>query len=85
MLPLHLLLLHLLLDSVAGGIYWLSPFAHHELLLFRIPANFPWWPLNFLLHWSFLLELSLVTAAIVVFRRRRIERQRALQMQKPQP
>ncbi|EFA5024753.1 TPA: metal-dependent hydrolase, partial [Escherichia coli] len=32
-------------------------------------VHHPWW-LNFLLHWSFLLELALVVAAIAMWCRR---------------
>lgn len=57
------LYLHLVLDTVAGGIRWLWPFTDAELVLARVPARFdPWW-LNFVLHPSFVLEVALVGAA----------------------
>ena len=59
--------IHLLLDSVVGDIWWLAPFIDKPYALFHIEAlHQPWW-LNFLLHWSFLLELSISLAAVLVF------------------
>ena len=51
--------LHLILDSVVGDIWWLSPFVNQPFALATVPAIYsPWW-LNFILHWSFLLELAI--------------------------
>jgi hypothetical protein len=62
-------LFHMVLDSVVGDIGWLSPFDGALFSLATVPALYqPWW-LNFLLHWSFLLELALVAWAIVLWRR----------------
>ncbi len=61
---------HLLLDTLVGDIWWLMPFVNKPFAFFHITAvNHPWW-LNFLLHWSFLLELALVVAAIAMWCRR---------------
>ncbi|MFA5083658.1 MAG: metal-dependent hydrolase [Hydrogenophilaceae bacterium] len=55
---------HLLLDSVAGDIWWLWPWLDTPFSLTAIPAiHSPWW-LNFLLHWSFALELAIVALAL---------------------
>lgn len=55
--------LHLLLDTVVGRIKWLWPFDDHAYYLFTVPARYDYWVWNFVLHWSFALELLLVGAA----------------------
>lgn len=63
-------LLHMLLDTVVGGIYWLAPFSDAMLLFFNIPARHSWWVGNFILHWTFVLELLIVLAAYLQWKRR---------------
>lgn len=64
-------IVHLLLDSLVGDIGWLMPFDNTLFALAHVPAQYhPWW-LNFFLHWSFMLEMALVVAAIWLWRRRR--------------
>ncbi len=65
------LLLHMALDSVAAGIGWLRPFSDWNLNLVTVPARYGWWVWNFVLHWTFALELTLCAAAAVVLARRR--------------
>ena len=55
--------IHLTLDTVAGGIRWLWPVSDHEFALVSVPARFSPWYLNFVLHWTFALELVLVGVA----------------------
>lgn len=56
-------LLHMLLDSVVGDIWWLAPIVDQPYALFTVPARFqPWW-LNFVLHWSFVIELLIIVWA----------------------
>jgi len=63
--------LHMLLDSIVGDIWWFAPFVDQAYALFNVPARYqPWW-LNFLLHWSFALELALWVWAFVLYRARR--------------
>ena len=60
---------HMVLDSVVGDIAWLAPFSHEYFSLSHVEAIFePWW-LNFILHWSFALELGLVALAVYEWRR----------------
>ena len=59
--------LHMLLDSVAGGIYWLFPFGGEKYRLFVVTARFDWWVWNFFIHWTFLFELLIIIAAMHVF------------------
>jgi len=54
---------HLLLDTVVGDIWWLGPWVDQPYAMFTVPARFQPWQLNFLLHWSFGLELLLVCVA----------------------
>ena len=63
-------ILHLLLDTFVGDIWWLAPFVDQPFALFSVPAVFkPWW-LNFILHWSFAVELAIWLWALLIFRRR---------------
>ena len=60
--------IHLLLDTIVGDIWWLAPFVDQRFSLFTVPALYqPWW-LNFVLHWSFALELGLLAWAIYLRR-----------------
>ncbi|PZU52841.1 MAG: hydrolase [Thauera sp.] len=64
-------LLHMVLDSVVGDIWWFAPFVDRPFALFTVPALYkPWW-LNFFLHWSFALELAICAWALATYRRRR--------------
>lgn len=59
-------MLHMLLDSVVGDIWWQAPWLKQPLKLFTIEAVYqPWW-LNFILHWSFAVELLICLAAVYV-------------------
>jgi inner membrane protein len=66
------ILLHVLLDTVAGGIRWLWPFCHAEFAMSHVEARYQPWVLNFVLHWTFALELALLAAAVWYARRRRV-------------
>ena len=61
-------LVHLVLDTVAGGIYWLYPFSPAEFRWVHVPSVHGWWVANFLLHWSFALELLVLVAALATRR-----------------
>lgn len=55
--------LHLLLDCIVGDIPLLVPWSMRLYALANVPAqHHPWW-LNFLLHWSFLLELLIIAVS----------------------
>jgi hypothetical protein len=51
--------LHVILDSVVGDIWWFAPFVDRPFSLFPVRAVFKLWWLNFILHWSFALELAI--------------------------
>ena len=59
-------MVHLLLDTPVGGIAWLYPFSAELLYLLEIPAVQHWWVLNFILHWTFLIEVTICLAALLV-------------------
>jgi hypothetical protein len=62
--------LHVILDSLVGDIWWLAPFVDRSYALFTVPAvRSPWW-MNFLLHWSFAVELAICFWALLVYRKR---------------
>jgi len=63
--------IHLLLDTISGGIYWLYPFSGQECTVFEIRTKYDMWVLNYFLHWSFVGEVILVMAGIFVFFRKK--------------
>lgn len=58
------LFLHLALDTVAGGVLWLWPASDASFVLVEVPARHRPWYLNFVLHWTFWLELVLLVASL---------------------
>lgn len=63
------ILLHMVLDSIAAGIDWLYPIMDGELNLVTVPARYDWWVWNFVLHWTFALEILIMIAAYCVWKR----------------
>lgn len=60
-------MIHMLLDTVVGAIKWFAPFSDRYVAFFSIPALYqPWW-LNFILHWSFSLEIGILAWAILLW------------------
>ena len=64
---------HLILDTIAGGILWLWPFDPVSVVLVDVAAAHGWWVWNFVFHWSFSFEIVVTLAAILVWRNRRRE------------
>lgn len=64
--------LHLFLDTIVGDILWLYPFSKQMIHFFYVEARFDFWVWNFILHWSFLLEVGLVILAVRKFYQERI-------------
>ncbi len=56
-------MLHLLLDSMASNVLWLYPMHEGGLGLFHVPSQYGWWVWNYVLHWTFGLEIMIVVAA----------------------
>ncbi|NNL72835.1 MAG: metal-dependent hydrolase [Silicimonas sp.] len=64
--------LHILLDAPMGQIMWLWPISDVLYSPITVPARHDFWVWNFLLHWSFALELAVwLTAAVLMLRRPR--------------
>jgi inner membrane protein len=62
-------LLHLICDTVTGPIYWLYPFNMHPFNVFSVSGKYIWWVHNYMYHWTFIIEMTIVTIAMVVFLR----------------
>jgi len=55
--------MHLMLDSIVGKIWWLAPFVDRPFSIYQVAATYrPWW-INFVVDWSFLMEMALVAWA----------------------
>ena len=69
-------ILHVILDSLVGDIWWFAPFIDQAFALFKVEAQYqPWW-LNFILHWSFWVEIFIcIIAGIVYLRSKRTDTQ----------
>lgn len=64
---------HILLDTIVGDIWWLAPFVDKPFAFFTVPAVYtPWW-LNFILHWSFALEILVLVWAFLLWRQKPIK------------
>lgn len=61
------ILMHLILDTIGGGIMWGAPFSDHLHELVTVPARYGHWVTNFILHWTFLAELAIWIAAIALW------------------
>lgn len=61
--------LHLVLDTIGGGILWAAPFSDRLFSLLIVPPDHGHWIASFLLHWSFALELAIWVWAFVLWRR----------------
>lgn len=55
---------HLLLDTVTGDVWWLYPLIDSPFSLVQVEARHPYWWMNFLLHWSMLLEFAIISLAV---------------------
>jgi inner membrane protein len=64
--------LHLVLDSVGGGIMWLWPFSDHLFSLIEVPATQSHWVLSFIFHWSFAAELAVIAVALWLYLTRKV-------------
>ncbi|WP_321341120.1 metal-dependent hydrolase [Breoghania sp.] len=66
-LGLAAIFLHLVLDTIAGGIMWLAPLDTTLYRLVEIPPTYSHAMISFLLHWTFLLEIAVWFCAIALF------------------
>jgi LexA-binding, inner membrane-associated putative hydrolase len=68
------LLLHLFLDTIVGKIQWAWPVSDHAFYFFEVPALYTPWFLNFVLHWTFSLEIIVLLIALWLKFNRRSKR-----------
>jgi inner membrane protein len=64
------ILLHLLLDTIGGGIMWAAPFSDHLFELVTVPPDHGHWIVSFILHWTFLAEVAIWLVALTLWLRR---------------
>jgi len=61
--------IHLLLDTVAGGIYWLYPFSKGMVTLLEVPVKSTSWIFNFVFFWTSTVEGILIILAALLCRK----------------
>ena len=66
--------IHLVADTFVGDIWWLSPIINEPFSFFTVPSAYKTWWLNFVLHWSFLLEITIMLSALYLLLRSRCKR-----------
>jgi len=69
------IVLHLMLDTIGGGIMWLFPFENSLYRLVEVRATRWHWSVSFLFHWTFLLEVAIWASALWLFMFRRYRRE----------
>lgn len=63
-------LLHICLDTFVGDVWLFAPFIDQAYVFFEVTARYqPWW-LNFIFHWSFLVELVICAYALMLYIRK---------------
>jgi len=62
---------HLILDTITGPIYWFAPFSHIGVNVFKVADAHFWWVSNYLEHWTFLIEILIISVALYQFLRAR--------------
>jgi inner membrane protein len=60
-------LVHMGLDTIAGKIGWLWPFSDWARPLVVVPPTHDHWIKSFLAHWTFLVEIAITLAALVLW------------------
>jgi inner membrane protein len=59
--------MHLVLDTISGGILWGAPYSDHLFAFVTVPANYDHWVISFILHWTFLSEVMVWAIAIYLW------------------
>ena len=59
-------IIHLFLDTIAGGIYWLFPFSKSKFVILDVPVKSTSWIFNFVFFWTSTLEGILIIIAAIV-------------------
>jgi inner membrane protein len=63
--------LHVVLDTITGGIMWLWPYSTNLLSLMTVRPTHSHFVLSYMAHWTFWLEIALWISAVVIYVRRR--------------
>ena len=71
-------LLHMVLDSMVGAINWGWPAWDWGAPIIVVPAQYDWWVMSFLMHWTFGVELLICVVAAVCFNQQRVRDARPL-------
>ena len=64
--------LHVLLDSIAGGIMWAWPYSNDLISLVTVQPTHSHFILSFMAHWTFWLEITLWIFAVTLFLKGRL-------------
>ncbi len=59
--------MHLILDTIAGGINWSWPAGDQLFAAVTVPAAYSHWIVSFILHWTFALELAVWAMAFWLY------------------
>jgi inner membrane protein len=59
--------LHLFLDTPTGGIAWFYPVSDTLIYWVTVPAQYDWWVWNFVLHWTFWVEVLLCLGSVYLY------------------
>jgi inner membrane protein len=62
-------LIHLVLDTITGVIYWFYPLSEKGINIFKVSNTHIWWVHNFTGHWTFLIEIAIIAIALIIFMR----------------
>jgi dipeptide/tripeptide permease len=62
-------ILHLVLDTLTGVVYWFYPLSSKGLNIFKVADIHVWWVHNYTYHWTFLIEIGIIAAAMIIFMR----------------
>ena len=68
--------IHLILDTIAGGIFWLYPFSQKMFTLLTVPVKSTSWLFNFLFYWTITIEGALILLATLVYKRKHLPKKR---------
>ena len=57
-------LIHLILDTLTGNVFWLAPFLSTPFSFVSLDLEYNSWKLNYFTHWAFIFELFIIWWAI---------------------
>ncbi len=57
-------LVHMMLDTIAGEIWWFAPFVDESFTLYTSDMGYERWWMNILFNWAFAVEMGIVASAL---------------------